>query len=342
MFHEFPHPENWKELVDELAGRFGEDCEEIPEGMCPLGNRRATLRRFLVARKYSLDNAEAALREAMEWRKTVKIGDRVGVDAILASEPRWDLLADNRKIMTGTPFLCYTKQGFPVYMLRLGKGDAALATSASDETHVYSTIVRAEHLVQSIIPEATERAKKIKAEGKEQEASRDDYDGLVDKQVVIIDMDGIGMSALRCLYVLKTINSVASHNYPELSKAIYVVNAPSAFDYLWSAVKPLLAVHTQHKIKIFSQAESQYTGLQRLLEDEDIPDFLVPEGHTPGQKDCVTTVDGFLPTTVKKMDDWLKSLCSEQEGETKGDEEVSATIEKMSAIEIKEDYAAEA
>jgi hypothetical protein len=42
------------------------------------------------------------------------------------------------------------------------------------------------------------------------------------------------------------------------------------------------------------------------------------------------------------MDDWLKSLCSEQEGETKGDEEVSATIEKMSAIEIKEDYAAEA
>ena len=41
-----------KELVDELAGRFGEDCEEIPEGMCPLGNRRATLRRFLVARKY--------------------------------------------------------------------------------------------------------------------------------------------------------------------------------------------------------------------------------------------------------------------------------------------------
>ena len=95
--------------MDELAGRFGEDCEEIPEGMCPLGNRRATLRRFLVARKYSLDNAEAALREAMEWRKTVKIGDRVGVDAILASEPRWDLLADNRKIMTGTPFLCYTK-----------------------------------------------------------------------------------------------------------------------------------------------------------------------------------------------------------------------------------------
>ena len=45
------------------------------------------------------------------------------------------------------------------------------------------------------------------------------HDGLVDKQVVIIDMEGVGMTALRALYVLKTINSVASHNYPELSKA---------------------------------------------------------------------------------------------------------------------------
>lgn len=341
LFHEFPHPENWKSIVDELAGRFGDGAKDVPEGMCPLGDRRATLRRFLVARKYSVDDAEAALREAIEWRKTVKIGDCVGIDAILAKEPRWDLLADNRKIMTGTPFLCYTKQGFPVYLLRLGKGDSALTTSASEETHVYSTIVRGEHLIQSIIPEATARAKKLAAEGKIQEAACADHDGLVDKQVVIIDLEGVGMTALRALYVLKTINSVASHNYPELSKAIYVVNAPSAFDYLWSAVKPLLAVHTQHKIKIFSEREQQYSGLQRLLEDEDIPDFLVPEGHTHGAKDTVTTVDGFLPDTVKQMDEWLKSLSSNRTGdEEKNDDEVSATIEKMSAIEIKEDYAA--
>ena len=55
----------------------------------------------------------------------------------------------------------------------------------------------------------------------------------------------------------------------------------------------------------------------------------------------MTTVDGFLPDTVKQMDEWLKSLSSSGPGdEEKNDEEVSATIEKMSAIEIKEDYAA--
>lgn len=340
LFHEFPHPENWKDRVDELVKRFGGDGGEIPSAMCPLGDRKATARRFLVARKYSLDDAEAALREAMEWRKTVKIGDAVGVDAILAATPRWDLLADNRKIMIGTPFLCYTKQGFPVYLLRLGKGDSALATSASEETHIYSTIIRGEHLVKSIIPEATARAKKLIEEGKEQEAANADYNSLVDKQVVIIDMDGLGMSALRALYVLKTINSVASHNYPELSKAIYVVNAPSVFDYLWSAVKPLLAVHTQHKIKIFSQPEEQYAGIQKLLNDEDIPDFLVPEGKPAGAKDTVTTVDGFMPKAVKAMDDWLRSLTKSGKAEAPDSEAVSATIEKMAAIEINEDYAA--
>ena len=116
------------------------------------------------------------------------------------------------------------------------------------------------------------------------------------------------------------------------------MNAPSVFDYLWSAVKPL-AVHTQHKIKIFSDREQQYSGLQRLLEDEDIPDFLVPGRSYARRKDTVTTVDGFLPDTVKQMDEWLKSLSNDaSEDGGKNDEEVGATIDKMSAIEIKEDY----
>ena len=84
----------------------------------------------------------------------------------------------------------------------------------------------------------------------------DDEHDIMDKQVVIVDLEGIGMSALRCLYVFKCINSVASYNYPELSKAIYVLNSPSVFDYLWSAVKPLLAAHTQSKIRIFQSGPS--------------------------------------------------------------------------------------
>ena len=71
VFHEYPHPENWRDLVDELVARFGPGGEEIPADMCPCSNRKATARRFLVARKYKLDDAEKMMRDA----KILEIGE---------------------------------------------------------------------------------------------------------------------------------------------------------------------------------------------------------------------------------------------------------------------------
>lgn len=104
--------------------------------------------------------------------------------------------------------------------------------------------------MRSIIPEATENAKKL-VEGKTKEEIKEDFcavnqdtkSQMVDKQVVLLDLKDVGLSAMKCLYVFKIVNSTASHNYPELSKAIYVLNAPTAFDYLYAAVKPFLAVN---------------------------------------------------------------------------------------------------
>ena len=153
VFHEYPHPEDWRDTVDALVGRFGPDGEEIPVDMCPCGNRKATARRFLVARKYKIDDAEKMLRDTIAWRQTVAVGDSAGVDGVLGAKPRWDLLAENRKIIPASPFHGYTKQGYPVYMLRLGKGDGALAASSLEECHVYCSIVRGEHLVKVVVPE---------------------------------------------------------------------------------------------------------------------------------------------------------------------------------------------
>ena len=97
--------------------------------MCPCGNRKATLRRFLVARKYNIDEAEMMILDTLSWRLTVTVGNVQGVDNILRAKPRWDLLSENRKMIPSTPFHCSSKQGFPVYLLRLGKGDGALATT---------------------------------------------------------------------------------------------------------------------------------------------------------------------------------------------------------------------
>jgi hypothetical protein len=67
--------------------------------------------------------------------QTVTIGGISGVRNIILSKPRWDLLSMNRKIIPATPFSMLHKAGFPVYALRLGKGDGSLATSAPEECH---------------------------------------------------------------------------------------------------------------------------------------------------------------------------------------------------------------
>ena len=66
-----------------LHSRFGTNGEGIPLEMCPCGNRKATLRRFLVARRYVVDDAEKMLRDTIEWRTNVTIGGVKGVELIL-------------------------------------------------------------------------------------------------------------------------------------------------------------------------------------------------------------------------------------------------------------------
>jgi len=339
VFHEYPHPEDWRDTVDALVERFGTDGEEIPVDMCPCGNKKATARRFLVARKYKVDDAEKMIRDTIAWRQSIAVGESSGVDAVLSGKPRWDLLSENRKIIPASPFHGYTKQGYPVYMLRLGKGDGALAASSLEECHVYCSIIRGEHLVKVVVPEA--QRKHVEAGGRkamdqrarqaaieeglevteppdDSEYIEDDVHDIMDKQVVIVDLEGLGMSALRCLYVFKVINSVASYNYPELSKGIYVLNSPSVFDYLWSAVKPLLAAHTQSKIRIFQNGPEQYKALQQLFTDEDIPDYLtlqVDGEPVKGKQGSVTTVENpdFRPAGVKEMDTWIESLSEHED-----------------------------
>jgi len=312
-----------------LHSRFGTNGDEIPWEMCPCNNRKATVRRFLVARKYVISDAEKMLRDTIEWRANVTISGMKGIELILKSKPRWDLISANRRIIPATPFHCYTRQGYPVYALCLGKGDSALAISVQEECHIYCSIIRGEHLVRKILPDAQLHRQDTDVDlhlddptgdsGIPQSLPRDPVTGvedsvdIFDKQVVIVDLEDIGMSALRCLYVFKVINSVASLNYPELSKAIYVLNAPSIFDYLWSVVKPLLAPHTQNKICIYQSGSKQYEALKDILFEDDIPDHLIPQEYVrkvQSKPGCVTESDypGYRPKGAKDMDLWIESM----------------------------------
>ena len=60
-----------------------------------------------------------------------------------------------------------------MYCLRLGKGDSNLAQTASEECHVYSTIIRGEHLMKQVVPEAEAKRVTDKAKRKVGDAQLD-------------------------------------------------------------------------------------------------------------------------------------------------------------------------
>ena len=122
----------------------------------------------------------------------------------------------------------------------------------------------------------------------------------------------------------KIVNSTASHNFPELSKASIVLRcALTVFDYLYAAVKPFLAAAlcAAYKVKVFSDPKLQYEALQKLLEDKDIPRLFGAgsEDLVPGdiaefyRRRPVTNPvgEGYLPrATVKKQNEWINAQAS--------------------------------
>ena len=301
--------------------------------MCPCSNRKATARRFLVARKYKLDDAEKMMRDAIAWRQTVPVGDAAGVDNALFCEATLGTFGRQPTRSSPLPPLhCYAKQGYPVYMLRLGRGDGVLATTAAEECHVYASISAVSTLAKVIIPEAQKfgcRRRWRLGEAmvkRTREAAGEDIDPQLPWRMMPPSgrrtrFDGQAGGdcrfrghwhslALRCLYVFKCINFVASYNYPELSKAIYVLNSPSVFDYLWSAIKPLLATHTQSKIRIFQSGAEQYAALQQILEGRRHPHYLTPqsEGEPRKGKTGSVTRRGPLLSGPKASRHWTIGL----------------------------------
>merc|ERR1719334_1903935 len=60
-------------------------------------------------------------------------------------------------------------------------------------------------------------------------------------------------------------------NYPEMMRAVYVINAPKVFSIAYSMVKGFLHEETQKKVRIFGE-----TGWKEVLR-EDIEPSLLPK-----------------------------------------------------------------
>jgi hypothetical protein len=76
-----------------------------------------------------------------------------------------------------------------------------------------------------------------------------------ERGVIVVDLEGISMSLLWNVSILKQIIHVGPLHYPEITKRVMIIRAPYFFTQLWAIVKRFVPKRTQHKIQVFGHSD---------------------------------------------------------------------------------------
>lgn len=191
--------------------------------------------RFVLAHNMDVDAAENMFVTAMKWRAQIDM-DRLmaSFDAadrgVVAADDDADatLAALGRRIFYGWQ-MGVTKDGAPLLIERLGKAD--LSGIASNDVAMKAAVrAYAVYLEKSW--------SFLAAKGEKE------------RGMIVVDLDGISMSMLWNISVLKTIIHAGPLFYPEITKRVFIIRTPYFFTSLWSLVKPFIPSRTQDKIRI--------------------------------------------------------------------------------------------
>ncbi|THV05311.1 CRAL/TRIO domain-containing protein [Dendrothele bispora CBS 962.96] len=234
-----------KELFDEGILQEGDS----------IGTDDVTMERFLRARKYDLKKSKEMFRRCQEWRKTV---EGVGIDELYRQMDPFDY-PERKAVFDYWPMWFHKtdKQGRPLNFEFLGGLDVnRLYKECTPERHWQSIIVTAESLPREIIPSAARH-----------------HDKPVTSVFVIIDLKGFGISQFwQMKNLVQRSFQVSQDYYPETMGQLAILNAPSSFTFIWSAVKPWLDKETVKKIDVLGSDYQE--RLLELIDAENLPSIL--------------------------------------------------------------------
>jgi len=117
----------------------------------------------------------------------------------------------------------------------------------------------------------------------------------VSATVVVYDLKGAGIASRKIIPFARIINEVASKHYPEMVDVIMLINAPSIFSTLWSAIKGMLDKVTESKVKVFGSSKSQKEKVEKYLRSF-IDPRLIPKEYG-GDSDVVVPI----PLNAREM-----------------------------------------
>ncbi|OWF42695.1 retinal-binding protein-like [Mizuhopecten yessoensis] len=183
------------------------------------------LRKWLKARCFDVDKAEAMYRTSMAFR------DRMNVDRILQD---YDPPLVLKKYLTGG-FLGHAMDGSQIRVELFGRLDIKGIMCSVRKSDLEKTkIVQCEMTVKDLKERSLLAGKRV--------------DGLT----VIFDMEGVSTKMLwrpgmqMYLHLVKLLED----NYPEMMRRLLVINAPKIFPLLYKLARPLISDDMKDKIHI--------------------------------------------------------------------------------------------
>mmetsp|Transcript_17376 Transcript_17376/g.51399 ORF Transcript_17376/g.51399 Transcript_17376/m.51399 type:complete len:323 (-) Transcript_17376:158-1126(-) len=221
-----------------------------------------------------LQEAETMFRESTQWKVDV---DVAGTMLLWEASDTFSLASKTEEARLGDRHfyggICgLATSGGPFMVERLGKVD--IGGLSHDEACLAAVKKSYIHYIESAW-------RMVRAKGGKTQA------------VMVIDMQGLGMSILRHLSTLKEMSKIASGNYPEITRTIFLVNPPWGFQTIWKAVSSILPPKTRDKITMLS--DDVVDVLSKHIEGgkSNLPDFL-------GGDNCSHNICSALPVGEEK------------------------------------------
>ncbi|KAB7501473.1 SEC14-like protein 2 [Armadillidium nasatum] len=210
-----------KDILNEFRGRV---ADKVP----PHLSSDFELSKWLIARNFNINKAEAMLLKSLEWRK------EWGIDNIIEWSPPEVL----KKFFPGG-ISGYDKEGAPVVLIPYGNIDlrGLIRSSSNEELIKYFT-------------QLFEKSLKLL-----REQSRD-RDQPIGKEIFIVDFEHFSLrdfSWRPALNVCFKFVKMYEENYPEILKCLFLVNAPKSLSVAFNMTKHLINANTLKRFKFYGK-----------------------------------------------------------------------------------------
>ncbi|KAH8825298.1 CRAL-TRIO domain-containing protein [Flagelloscypha sp. PMI_526] len=220
-----------------------------------IGTDDGTLLRFLRARRWNLDASFSMFSSCQRWRNTV---EGIGIDKLYEEMDPLDY-PERKAVFDCWPLWFHhtDKQGRPLNIHFFGDLDLPkLYKSCTPNQHWKSILVNAESLTREMLPAASRKAGKP-----------------ITSVLVLVDLKGFGLSQFWQMKSLARDSFQISQDYfPETMGALFIINAPSGFAFIYNILKPWMAPETQAKVHILG---SDYKStLLETIDASALPKYL--------------------------------------------------------------------